>query len=159
MQKTWLEELLAEQGANREQLISVLQQIQEKYGYLPDDCIEILSEHMKVPKAAVYSAASFYEEFSFVRRGKFVLRLCDGTTCHSRGSQELIEAVYEKLNISKDDNTTPDGLITVETVSCLGACALSPNMELNGRIFPRQDLESVIDTVEIIQMSQEEIDE
>ena len=154
-----LEAILNEQGTGREKLIPVLQQVQAEYGYLPEDCIAAVSERLRVPRVTVYAVASFYEAFSFRRRGKFVLRLCDGTTCHSRGARELIEAVYEKLNISEDDNTTADGLITVETVSCLGACALAPNMELNGRIFPHQDLESIIDAVEIVQMSQEEIDE
>ena len=159
MEQSRLEAILNGQGTGRETLIPVLQQVQEECGYLPEDCIGAISERLCIPRATVYAVASFYEAFSFRRRGKFVLRLCDGTTCHSRGARELIEAVYEKLGISEADNTTADGLITVETVSCLGACALAPNMELNGRIFPHQDLESIIDTVEIIQMSQEAIDE
>ena len=74
------------------------------------------------------------------------------------GSRELLEAVYEKLGLSAENNTTADGLITVETVACLGACSLSPNLELNGRVFPGQILESIMDMVEIIQMTQEEVD-
>ena len=159
MERSRLEAMLNEQGKGREKLIPVLQQVQAECGYLPEDCIDTISVRLRVPRATVYAVASFYEAFSFRRRGKFVLRLCDGTTCHSCGARELIEAVYEKLHISEDDNTTADGLITVETVACLGASAHAPNMELNGRIFPHQDLESIIDTVEIIQMSQEAIDE
>lgn len=159
MWKSQLEVILEEQGTGRERLIPILQQVQAECGYLPEECIGMISERLKVSKATVYAVASFYEAFSFQRSGKFVLRLCDGTTCHSRGAGELIEAVYEKLGLSKDNNTTADGLITIETVFCLGACALAPNLELNGRIFPKQDIESIMDTVEIIQMSQEVIDE
>lgn len=159
MEQSRLEAILNGQGTGPKRLIPVLQQVQAECGYLPEDCINAISARLRVPRATVYAVASFYEVFAFQRRGKFVLRLCDGTTCHSRGARELIEAVYAKLNISEDDNTTADGLITVETVSCLGACSLAPNMELNGRIFTGQSLESIIDTVEIIQMSQEAIDE
>jgi NADH-quinone oxidoreductase subunit E len=159
MEQSRLEAILNEQGTGREKLIPILQQVQTEFGYLPAEWIDAVAARLCVPRATVYAVSSFYEDFSFRRRGKFVLRLCDGTTCHSRGARELIEAVYEKLKISEADNTTADGLITVETVSCLGACALAPNMELNGRIFPHQDLESIIDAVEIVQMSQEEIDE
>lgn len=153
-----LEGILLEQGARSERLIPILQQIQAECGYLPDECVRFVSDRLGMPPARIYAVASFYESFVFKRSGKYILRICDGTTCHARGSRELIEAVYEKLGITAEDNTTADGLITVETVSCLGACARSPNLELNGRIFPQQTLETIMDTVEIIQMTQEDVD-
>lgn len=154
-----MERILSEQGARPERLIPILRQIQDEYGYLPEECVRYTAERLRMTPARVWAVASFYESFVFKRGGKYILRICDGTTCHSRGSAELVEAVYQKLGVTAEDNTTPDGLITVETVACLGACALSPNLELNGRIFTRQTLETIMDTVEIIQMSQEEMDE
>ena len=159
MQEERLKTILEKEGTGRERLIPVLHAIQSGFGYLPDDCIEYISEQMNIPVATIYSVASFYEFFTFKRSGKYVIRLCDGTTCHSRGSQELVKATYEKLGLTKENNTTEDGLITIETVACLGACALSPNFELNGRVFTGQTVETIIDLIEIIQISQEELDE
>lgn len=159
MNEERLNEILREKGTSREMLIPILHQIQEECGYLPDESIRLAAERLRLPPARVYAVASFYEAFVFKRSGKYILRICDGTTCHSRGSRELIEAVCEKLGITEENNTTADGLITIETVSCLGACVRAPNLELNGRIFPQQTLETIMDTVEIIQMTQEEMDE
>lgn len=156
MDEQRLQMILQEEGRDPDRLIPILHRVQEDAGYLPDESIRYVARQLGIPAARVYAVASFYEAFVFRRSGKFVLRLCDGTTCHSQGSRELLEAVYEKLGITAENNTTPDGLITVETVSCLGACVRAPNLELNGRVFPRQTLESIIDTVEIIQMRQEE---
>ena len=159
MQVKDLDLILEEEGRSRERLIPILHRIQSKYSFLPDECVGYVSEQLGIPRSTVYSVASFYEAFTFKRSGKYVIRLCDGTTCHSRGSGELIKAVFEKLNISKENNTTEDGLITIETVACLGACALAPSMEINGRVFTSQTLETITDFVEMIQMSQEELDE
>ena len=158
MNEQQLEAVLSRHGTRRENLIPILQEIQEACGYLPEEGIRAVAERLGMRPAGVYAVASFYESFVFKRSGKYVLRLCDGTTCHSRGSRELLEAVYEKLGLTAENNTTADGLITVETVACLGACSLSPNLELNGRVFPGQTLESIMDMVEIIQMTQEEVD-
>ena len=159
MTEQQLETIFLRHGVRPERLIPILQEIQAECGYLPDETVRRVADRLGMLPAKVYAVASFYETFVFKRSGKYILRICDGTSCHSRGSRELAEAMYEKLGITAEDNTTADGLITLETVSCLGACSLSPNLEINGRVFSRQTLESITDKVEIIQMTQEDLDE
>ncbi|MBE6997743.1 MAG: NAD(P)H-dependent oxidoreductase subunit E [Ruminococcaceae bacterium] len=159
MNEERLNEIMQEEGPEPDRLIPILHRVQAEHGFLADESIRCLSERLGIPAARIYAVASFYEAFVFKRSGKYILRICDGTTCHSRGSRELLEAVYEKLGLTEENNTTADGLISVETVSCLGDCVRAPNAQLNGRVFPRQTLETIIDTVEIIQMTQEAIDE
>lgn len=159
MNENQLETILAEEGAKPGRLIPILQRVQAELGYLPDESIRTIAGRLGLSTANVYAVASFYEFFSFKKKGRFVLKLCDGTTCHSRGAGELIEAVREKLGLTEENNTTEDGFISLETVSCLGACALAPSLELNRRIFTEQNLESITDLVEIIQIRQEYIDD
>jgi len=106
-------------------LISALEEIQERYRYLPPEALILASERLGVPLSQAYSVATFYNAFSLKPKGKHCLHVCMGTACHVRGSPQVLDRLEAKLGI-KAGNTTRDRLFTLETVNCLGACALGP---------------------------------
>ncbi len=116
--------------------IAILQEIQEHYHYLPREIFPYVAREIGVGEARLYGVATFYENFSLEPKGKYVLRCCDGTACHVRGSQAILDALRGELNLSESKKTTDDLMFTVETVSCLGACGLAPAMTVNGEVHP-----------------------
>ena len=103
-----------------------------------------------ITKAKAYSVATFYENFSFDAKGKYVFKVCDETACHVKKSMPVLEALYKKLGLSEKKKTTDDMMFTVETVSCLGACGLAPTMMVNEDVYPRMtpdEAENLIDTL------------
>jgi NADH-quinone oxidoreductase subunit E len=113
------------------QLIEVLQDVQQNYGYIPKEAIEFVSQGLGVPLIEVYRVASFYKAFRLNPSGKHVLTMCTGTACHVRGSDLLLDHAISQLGI-KPGEMTPDGLLSIEHVNCLGACALGPIVAENG---------------------------
>ncbi|MCJ7664825.1 MAG: NAD(P)H-dependent oxidoreductase subunit E [Desulfobacterales bacterium] len=127
------EPIVAERRSQPHQLIEVLQDIQEAYGYISKEAAMAVSYYLGVPPIEVYRAASFYKALSLEPRGKNVITLCMGTACHVRGSNPLLEQASSLLGLELDHGgTTKDGLFTVECVHCLGACANGPIAVLNG---------------------------
>ncbi len=106
-------------------LIAALEEIQERYRYLPPEALILASERLGVPLSQAYSVATFYNAFSLKPKGKHCLHVCMGTACHVRGSPQVLDRIESKLGIKAGD-TTRDHLFTLETVNCLGACALGP---------------------------------
>ena len=108
----------------------------------------MIADGMNVPLEKVYGVATFYAHFSLKPKGKNIIRLCDGTACHVKGSTAILDALYEKLNIKPDRDSTDDMMFTVETVSCLGACGLAPvmlvNDDVHGQVKP-SDIPKIID--------------
>lgn len=115
-------------------LISILQEVQEIYGYLPIEVLDYIATEMKVKPAKVYGVATFYTQFRLEPVGKFVIMLCQGTACHVNGSKAIEEALCDELGI-KEGETTEDNLFTLENVACLGCCSLSPVMMVNGETY------------------------
>ena len=124
-------------------LIPVMQDIQEAFRYLPGELLTYAAEKIGVTKAKAYSVATFYENFSFEAKGKYVIKVCDGTACHVKKSVPVLEALHRKLGLSTEKKTTDDMMFTVETVSCLGACGLAPTMMVNDVVHPRMTPEAV----------------
>jgi len=112
-------------------LISALEEIQERFRYLPPEALILASERLGVPLSQAYSVATFYNAFSLKPKGKHCLHVCMGTACHVRGSPQVLDRLEAKLGI-KAGNTTRDRLFTLETVNCLGACALGPIVVTDG---------------------------
>jgi NADH-quinone oxidoreductase subunit E len=112
-------------------LIPILQAIQGEYRYLPEEVLTFVATSLKLSPARVYGVATFYAHFTLEPKGKYVIRLCDGTACHVKQSIPILEALQAKLHVDDRKTTTPDMLFTVETVSCLGACGLAPVMVIN----------------------------
>ncbi|MEE4310971.1 MAG: NAD(P)H-dependent oxidoreductase subunit E [candidate division KSB1 bacterium] len=120
-----LEEIINDHGDQRSDLITVLHEVQSNYNYLPEDALRYLSERMSIPLIDIYSIASFYKSFSLTPRGKHLCSVCMGTACHVRGAVRVLGEVERKLGIQPDE-TTEDKQFSLQTVNCLGACALGP---------------------------------
>ncbi len=116
-------------------VIAVMQEVQKKYRYLPQDALSYIAKSLNVSEAKIYGIATFYENFSLEEKGKYVIKICDGTACHVRKSIPILNAIRTELGLSDKKHTTDDMLFTVETVSCLGACGLSPVMTVNNKVY------------------------
>ncbi|MHB0999558.1 MAG: NADH-quinone oxidoreductase subunit NuoE family protein [Armatimonadota bacterium] len=123
-------------------LIPILQAVQHEYRYLPEEVLTYVATSLGLPPARVYGVATFYAHFALEPKGKYIVRLCDGTACHVKKSIPILDALRKRLDLSEKQPTTPDMLFTVETVSCLGACGLAPVMVINddvhGQVTPEQ---------------------
>ena len=131
------DEIISRYGKKPSSLIPVMQDIQEAYRYLPGELLSYVAKQIGVKEAKAYSVATFYENFSFEEKGKYVIKVCDGTACHVRKSQPVKEAIMKELGLEGKKCTTDDMLFTVETVSCLGACGLAPTMMVNEDVHPK----------------------
>jgi len=109
-------------------LIPILQAVQDEYRYLPEEIMTYVATALDISPAKVYGVATFYGHFSLEPKGKHVVKVCDGTACHVKGSGDLVDALRAELRLEGKAKTTPDMLFTLETVSCLGACGLAPVM-------------------------------
>lgn len=139
------------------QLIPILQAVQEEYRYLTEEMMTYVATSLGLPPARVYGVATFYAHFALEPKGKHVIRLCDGTACHVKGSNPILEALWKKLNLSEQKKTTPDMLFTVETVSCLGACGLAPVMVINEEVFGQVTPEKACQLVDDIRAKEKKI--
>ena len=126
-----LESILKGRSSQPHQLIEVLQDVQESYGYIPEEAMKEISERLGVPLIEVYRAASFYKAFKLKPTGKYVITICNGTACHVRGSKLLLDQAVSQIGIQPGE-VTEDGLFSIEHVNCLGACALGPIASENG---------------------------
>ena len=129
-----LDPVLAEYGSTPGSLITILQQTQDIYGYLPREALERISGETGTPIATILGVATFYALFRLQPVGKYLIMLCQGTACHVNGSELISAAVTDELGIH-DGETTEDGLFTLEHVACLGCCSLSPVMMINGKVY------------------------
>ena len=133
---TVVDRILAAHECRERAVIAVLQEIQEHYHYLPREVFPHLADRLHMSEARIYSVATFYENFSLEPKGKYVIKICDGTACHVRRSIPILERLRGELGLSEQKKTTDDLLFTVETVSCLGACGLAPVLTVNDEVHP-----------------------
>ncbi len=140
--------IIAEHGTDQSALIPIIQDIQAAYRYLPLELLSYVAEKLGINEAKAYSVATFYENFSFEPKGKYVIKVCDGTACHVRGSNPILERLYVELGLSHDKKTTDDMLFTLETVSCLGACGLAPVMTINDKVYPAMTPDAAAEIIE-----------
>lgn len=129
------DEIINTYGVDASSLIPVIQDIQAEYRYLPPDLLLYVAKRLGISEAKAYSVATFYENFSFEPKGKYVIKVCDGTACHVRKSVPILERLYSDLGLSREKQTTDDMLFTIETVSCLGACGLAPVLTVNDKVY------------------------
>ena len=142
------DEIIEHYGRKASSLIPIMQDVQAEYRYLPGELLTYIAKEIGITETKAYSVATFYENFSFEAKGKYVIKVCDGTACHVKKSIPVLEALYKKLGLSEKKRTTDDMMFTVETVSCLGACGLAPAMMVNEDVHPRmtpQAAEELID--------------
>lgn len=139
-----IDEIIAAQRADKP-IVAILQDIQEEYRYLPREAFDYLSKQLGVSLAKLYSVATFYENFSLSPKGKYVIKICDGTACHVRKSIPILDALRKELGLVGDKKTTDDLMFTVETVSCLGACGLAPVLTVNDKVYPAMTPETAVE--------------
>jgi NADH-quinone oxidoreductase subunit E len=133
---TVVDGIMDELGCSQSAIIAILQSIQEHYRYLPREVFPYLSKKIGISEARIYSTATFYENFSLEPKGKYVIKVCNGTACHVRKSIPILDRLQGELGLSDKKATTDDLNFTVETVSCLGACGLAPVITVNDKVYP-----------------------
>ncbi|MDD4817549.1 MAG: NAD(P)H-dependent oxidoreductase subunit E [Victivallaceae bacterium] len=148
--------ILEKNNYSESRLIPILQEVQEVYKYLSKDMITYVASSLGVPPSRVYGVATFYAHFALKPKGKHVFRLCDGTACHVKKSHGILEALYKRLNLSAEKNTSDDLKFTVETVSCLGACGLAPVVLLNDEVHGQATPEQIIALIDKIEAAEKE---
>ncbi len=130
-----IDKILQNHNYIKTSVIAVMQDIQKVYRYLPEEVLCYIAKELKISEAKVYGVATFYENFSLEPKGKYVIKVCDGTACHVRKSIPILEEFRKILMVSEEAPTTEDMLFTVETVSCLGACGLAPVCTVNDKVY------------------------
>ena len=140
-------EIIESYGCQRSNVIAIMQDIQGEYKYLSPEALELIAEKLGIGVAKVYSVATFYENFSLEAKGKYIIKVCDGTACHVRKSIPILEKLRSELGLSDQKKTTDDQLFTVETVSCLGACGLAPALTVNGEVHPAMTPDKVVELI------------
>ena len=147
-EKKQLDDILKAHDYNKTSVIAIMQDIQKIYHYLPQEVLTYIAGELGLSEAKVYGVATFYENFSLEPKGKYVIKICDGTACHVRKSMPVLEALWKELGLSKKKHTTDDMMFTVETVSCLGACGLAPTMMVNEDVHPSMTPEKALAVIE-----------
>lgn len=137
-----VDKVIKQYKENEIDLIQALHNIQNEYNYLPKEVLEYVSKALHIPLSKIYSIATFYAAFSLVPRGKHLCTVCMGTACHVRGAPAVLSRIEERLNI-KPGETTPDNQFTLETVNCLGACALAPIVVIDGEYHGQTSVNKV----------------
>ncbi|MEM2121927.1 MAG: NAD(P)H-dependent oxidoreductase subunit E [Candidatus Woesearchaeota archaeon] len=130
-------------------LLMILEEVQETFGFVPEKSMQIISSELRIPLSKVYSVVTFYNELKTKKRGKHIIKLCLGTACYVKKNYDNLEFIKSYLNI-EPGQTTPDGLITLETVNCFGACSLAPVMEVDGVLVSKINQNVIKDFVEKI---------
>ncbi len=150
-----LKEIVSRHKEQKGSLIGLLQDLTEQFGYLPEEMLREVSRELEVPLSRFYSLATFYTTFRLDPIGKHHVCVCVGTACHVRGASMVVEAVERKLNI-KAGETTKDMLFTLETVNCLGACALGPLIVADGEYHGKMDQKKALQLIDKQMKGEEE---
>lgn len=134
-------------NADRDSLIPLLQEIQDVEGWLSEDSLTVIGHHLSMPVSKVYGVATFYNQFRFQPQGRYHIQVCRGTACHVLGSRTVLEELKKKLKIDVDE-TTKDGLFSLEIVACIGTCGLAPVININGNFHANVTPESLDEIIE-----------
>ncbi|MBI9031588.1 NADH-quinone oxidoreductase subunit NuoE [bacterium] len=151
-----VKEIIEKYGTERSALIPVLQAIQGEFRYLPQEMLSFVATAMGIPQAEVFGVATFYAQFSTQPKGKHIVQVCDGTACHVRGASDIIKKFKKDLQIPEGKTTTDDLYVTLETVSCLGACALAPAVVVDGKVYGNVNFEDVARIIVTMKESDDE---
>ena len=140
-----LKEILSSYKGKRTELIPILQHVQKVYSYLPENSMLEISKYLAIPKSRIYAVASFYSQFRFTPMGKNKVMVCRGTACHVRGASRILDEVERQLEINEGE-TRKDLEYTLETVACIGCCALAPCIMINDKVEAKMTPKKVVET-------------
>jgi len=142
--------ILEKYECNPHMLVPVLQEIQSAYSYLPEEVMNYVATALNITPGAVFGVATFYSHFTLEPKGKYVIRVCDGTACHVRKSTEIIKTFQSELGLNEKKHTSDDMLFTLEEVACIGACGLAPVITINEDVYGAMTKEKTIELVKKI---------
>ena len=129
-----MEQILSKYEKDKSNLIQILNEVQEGYGYIPKHAQLAISEYLGIPMAEIYGVITFYSRFTLEAKGKYNIAVCLGTACYVKGSEKILDKLKEKLGIDVGE-TTPDGKFSIEATRCIGACGLAPVFTVNGEVY------------------------
>jgi NADH-quinone oxidoreductase subunit E len=135
------------ENAGRDSLIPILQEIQENEGWLSENSLTEVGQFLKLPVSKIYGVATFYNQFRFQPKGKYHVQICRGTACHVLGSSNVLNELSKVLKI-KPDETTKDGMFSMEVVACIGACGLAPVISINGKFYAKVTVNSIKEIIQ-----------
>ncbi len=141
-------EILDKYERNPSKLIPILQDMQAEYAYLPEEIMTFISVALGISPAAVYGVATFYAHFTLEPKGRHVIKVCDGTACHVKKSEGILDAIRQSLGLTAGQKTTADKLFTLETVACLGACGLAPVVVIDDKVHGLMTPEKTLELLE-----------
>jgi NADH-quinone oxidoreductase subunit E len=142
-----LNEILSSYQGKKEELIPILQQVQQTFGYLPEPNMKKIAKFLQLPESTVFGVGTFYAQFKLVPSGRNIIRVCRGTACHVRGGARILREVEKRLGI-KPGESTPDLEYSLETVACIGACALAPTMVVNNETHGQMTTKKAAEVLE-----------
>ncbi len=149
-----IQAIIQDYGATESALIPILQRVQEEYRYLPEEILTFVATALDLPPATVYGVATFYAQFSLEPKGKYLIRVCDGTACHVRKNATVISSLKSRLGLAEDQKTTTDMRYTLEVVSCIGACALAPAVVVNGTVHGQMTPDKVVKAIDELEAAE-----
>ena len=148
--KQEVKEILEKYTEAKDNLITILNEVQVKYGYIPQTAQKEISEYLKMPMAEIYGVITFYSRFTLKPKGKYAISVCLGTACFVKGSEKIMERLKQRLKIEEGE-TTPDGKFSIDSTRCVGACGIAPVFTVNGEVYGRatvKKLDEVLDELE-----------
>lgn len=142
--KKQIDGILSNFNQDKGNLIPILQQVQQNFGYLPEDVLQTVADFLRLSSSTIYSICTFYSHFKLTPPGRKVVKMCRGTACHVRGGAQILADIERRLSI-KPGETTEDTEYSLETVACVGACALAPVMIINDRVYGKMSINKVME--------------
>jgi len=147
IQEDALESIYQEYLTNNDNIITILQQIQDEFGYVPKESVNWFAEKTNIPSAKFYGVITFYSQFHLTPRGKNIVTVCSGTVCHVKGANRIINKLKDDLKLKGDVRTTRDMQFTLENVNCVGACSIAPVVMVNDKVYGKQSPEKMSTTL------------
>ncbi len=149
-----LSEILRNYEENEGNVISILQGIEEHFGYIPEEAIDWIAKKLDIPASRFFGTATFYSQFHLKPRGKNIITVCRGTACHVKGSEKLLNRLSLELDIPQGDDTTTDCKFTVEKVNCIGACGIAPVTVVNHTVHGKMTLDKLMKEIKKLKASE-----
>jgi len=145
-----LQKILGEYRKNEGNIISILQDIEKTFGFIPEEAVTWFSKKLDIPASRFFGTATFYSQFHLKPRGKNIITVCRGTACHVKGSEKLLNRLFLELDIPPDEETSTDSKFTIEKVNCIGACGIAPVTILNKEVLGKMTLDKLMKEVKKI---------
>ncbi len=145
-----LKRILKTYRENEGNIITILQDLEDTFGYIPEEAVNLISKKIDIPASRFYGAATFYAQFHLKPRGKNVVTICRGTACHVKGSERLLSGLKKRFNLSDETDTTQDGKFTVERVACVGTCSMAPVVVINEKIYGKMMADRLMREIDIL---------